>query len=190
MDARAVRSRAKLRRAVLELARDTPVAELSVTRVARAAAVHRSTFYEHASSPDELLRTALVAELDGIRDGLLAEPGRDIAEVVQETTRRVLEHVHAHAPVYRRGLGSGELAGLLGAHFEGSARLLLDAGRLSIPLRVDGVADDVLVDGALRFVARGTVGVIQTWLELPGDPGVDVAEAMYRALLPSWWTAT
>ena len=64
MDARQLRSRSKLFAAILELAADVRAEDLSVTEVASAAGVHRSTFYEHAESPAALLREALEAELD------------------------------------------------------------------------------------------------------------------------------
>jgi AcrR family transcriptional regulator len=191
MDARQRRTRARLHAAVLAAARDTPVAELSVTALAREAGVHRSTFYEHASSPGDLLRQALLAELDPLRSDLLGAPEADTEQAVAATTRRVLEHVRRHAPVYRRGLapdsGPGSLDGLLADHFLESSRQLLRSGRLHLPLHVEGMADDVVADIAARFVARGTVGAIQGWLDLPGEPDVDVFAAVYAVLLPSWW---
>ena len=43
-----------------------------MTAVARRGRVHRSTFYEHAASPGDLLRAALTAELDALRERHLA----------------------------------------------------------------------------------------------------------------------
>jgi AcrR family transcriptional regulator len=191
MDARQARTRARLHAAVLAEARATPVGELSVTALARAAGVHRSTFYEHAASPGDLLRQALLAELDELRADLLGSPESDTDEAVAEATRRVLEHVRRHAPIYRRGLGPdagpGSLEGLLGDHFLESSRELLQAGRLRLPLHVAGLPDDTVADVAARFVSRATVGAIQGWLALPGEPEVAVFESLYAALLPSWW---
>lgn len=188
MDARRRRSRDRLHRAVLDLARDDSVTDLTVTQVADAAGVHRSTFYEHADSPASLLQAALLAELDGLRADLLADPSD---EAVREVTHGVLEHVRAHAPIYRRGLapdaGADGLHGVLAEHFLESARQVLRSGRLRIPLRIDGVSADVTVDAAARFVSAGTVGVIQAWLEPAGDPDVATFEALYDALVPDWW---
>src|SRR4051794_17140308 len=161
VDVRQVRTRSRLHAAVLEAARDTPVGDLSVTELARAAGVHRSTFYEHATSPGDLLREALLAELDDLRADLLSAPGSDTDEAVAEVTRRVLEHVRRHAPIYRRGLasdaGPGSLEGMLADHFLESSRQLLRAGRLHLSLHVPGLADEDVADAAARFVARGTV---------------------------------
>ena len=190
MDARRRRSRDRLHRAVLELARETPVADLTITQLAEAAGVHRSTFYEHAASPGDLLREALRAELDDLRAGLLDDPG-DTDAAVREVTRRVLEHIRGHAPIYRRGLardsGPGALHGLLSEHFLETSRRLIETGRLRLPLQVPGVPDDAVADTAARFVAQGTVGTIQGWLDLPGEPEVAVFEDLYRALIPVWW---
>lgn len=191
MDARARRSRDRLFAAVLALAVETPVEQLSVTEVARRADVHRSTFYEHASTPDGLLRAALLAELDGLRADLLHDPGRGTDAAVVETTRRVLEHVLRHLPVYRRGLaddaGAGGLHAMLGEHFLGSSRQLLEEGRLSLPTDVPGADPDVVADAALRLIALGTVGVIRSWIDLP-DPDAAAFTAIYDRLVPDWWS--
>ena len=51
MDPRKQRSRDRLYAAVLALAADQSISSLTVTQIADAAGVHRSTFYEHAESP-------------------------------------------------------------------------------------------------------------------------------------------
>ncbi|WP_082554066.1 TetR/AcrR family transcriptional regulator [Aeromicrobium sp. Root495] len=188
MDVRRRRSRDRLHRAVLELARTSPVSELTVTQVARAAGVHRSTFYEHADSTTDLLQAALLSELDALRADLLADPS---AAAVHQVTRGVLEHVRTHAPIYRRGLasdaGSAALHGMLSEHFLESSRQVLRSGRLRVPLHLEGEPDGVTADAAARFVASGTVGVIQAWLERAGEPDVASFEALYDALVPDWW---
>ena len=55
MDPRKRRSRDRLYAAALELAAREPIAQLTVTQIAGAADVHRSTFYEHADSPGRLV---------------------------------------------------------------------------------------------------------------------------------------
>jgi AcrR family transcriptional regulator len=192
MDARQVRSRRLLHDAVLELATTTNVAELTVTRVAEAAGVQRSTFYAHAADPPALLRSALLEQLDALRAELLDDPDHAPADVAARTTRRVVEHVRDHAAIYRRGLaddaGAGSLHAMLSEHFLVSGRELLARDRARLPLPpVAGVAVRRLDDAAARFVAQGTVGVLRTWLELPGRPSVPAFERMYAVLLPPWW---
>lgn len=190
MDARQRRSQERLHAAVLGLAADRPVAELSVTEVAAEAGVHRSTLYEHAASPAALLQQALLAELDELRAGLFADEDDDVAAAVAEVTTGVLRHVERYAAVYRRGLGAGSGTGslhaMLSGHFRETSRELLRRSRLRIEVAVTGVPDEVVADVAVRQLADGTVGTIEAWLEHPGL-SVDDFLRTYDALLPSWW---
>lgn len=190
MDARQRRSRERLHAAVLELAETRAVDELSVTEVAAAAGVHRSTFYEHAASPVALLQQALVSELDTLRDELLADTTTDVEQAVTRTTRAVLHHVERHADIYRRGLGAGSgaasLHAMLSGHFLETSRRLGELARVDVRVPVPDVADDVVADAAIRFIADGTVGVIEGWLDAP-QPRVDDFMRVYVSLLPAWW---
>lgn len=186
MDARQLRSRSKLFAAILELAADQRAEDLSVTEVATAAGVHRSTFYEHADSPATLLREALEFELDDVRERYLThvDPG-SIPDALRDVTRAVLEHVLQHAEIYRRGLAAGgTLHDFLSAHFQQSSRLLLDE-RLLVAPDVPGVPRANVEAAAIRYVADGTVGAIAVWLREPGDP--DAFLVVLGSLVPSWW---
>lgn len=190
MDPRQRRTRARLHEAVLSLAAETPLEDLTMTAVAQAAGVHRSTLHEHAASPGHLLRQALLAELDALRADLLEDPDRDTAEAMTEVTGLVLEHIGRHAEIYRRGLhaasGDGSLHGMLSEHFLASLRSLDAQQRLRWPGPVRGLSAAQVSDAAARFVAQGTVGAIQGWLDEP-DPTVDSFLALYAELLPDWW---
>ena len=193
MDARQRRSQERLYAAIVDLAERTPVDALSVTTVAETARVHRSTFYEHAASPGELLRAALSAELDEIRARHLGEPGLDLEEALRRTTYGVAEHLRTHAAAYRRGLapdaGSGSLVTMLAEHFLASSRMLRDDGRLRLDLSVARLADHVTVDAALAFVAFGTVGAARAWLEDGRRRDPSTFLALDQTLLPAWWSA-
>jgi AcrR family transcriptional regulator len=190
MDPRQRRTRDRLYNTALDLAAATPVTDLTVTEIARQAQVHRSTFYEHAGSPFELLEQALVAELDEVRNSMLADPHLDPAKAVTEVTTEVLRHVQRHAAIYRRGLGEGSgaasLHAMLSKHFRISARWLLDVAGVRIDVVVAGVPDEAVVDAASRFLADGTVGLLEGWL-LRDELDVDRFMRLYVALLPAWW---
>src|SRR5690625_3111067 len=66
LDPRYLRSRAKLHAAIFALAAEQDPSAITVTSVAVQANVHRSTVYEHADSPEQLLRLAIEAELDEV----------------------------------------------------------------------------------------------------------------------------
>jgi AcrR family transcriptional regulator len=189
MDARQRRSRERLHQAVLRLAEERPVTQVSVSELAREAGVHRSTFYEHASSVDDLLRQALMVDLDALRQRLLADSTADVAEVATEVTVGVMRHIQQHIPIYRRDLAYSSEVGLrsmLGAHFLESGRLLLELARQRIEVPGTGVPDDVAADIAARMVADGTVGAIAGWLERP-ELSIDDFMPVYVQMLPSWW---
>ena len=187
MDPRKLRSRDRLFSAVLALAAEQPVSTLSVTQIAAAAGVHRSTFYEHASSPADLVEAALTAELDDLR-ALLLEDRSDAATAVTVVTEGVLRHILHHADIYRRELvdGGGSLHAMLSRHFRRTTLILLDRRRVRIDVSVDGTDAAQVEDAAARFLADGTVGLIDGWLRRP-DPRVEDFIAVYFALLPSWW---
>jgi len=150
--------------------------------------VHRSTFYEHADSPSRLLRDALSAELDVVRDRHLREiaPG-GLGAALVAVTLDVLDHVEAHAAVYARALGSGEdavLHAMLSTHFQGSVTALVESGSVQVPPSVQG--SELLA----RYLADGTVGAIDAWLRLPAPRDRARFLAAYADLVPPWWPLT
>ncbi|MEV5069418.1 TetR/AcrR family transcriptional regulator [Microbacterium sp. LMI12-1-1.1] len=187
MDPRKQRSRDRLHAAALALATERPISSLTVTQLADAADVHRSTFYEHAESPAGLVEAALTAELDVLRDELMKDRS-DAAAAVATVTEGVLRHILRHIDIYRRELadGGGTLHAMLSRHFRGTTEILLERGRIRLPLTADGVADSAVADAAARFLADGTVGVIDGWLRHP-RPRVEDFLRVYLALLPEWW---
>ncbi|WP_345800273.1 TetR/AcrR family transcriptional regulator [Microbacterium sp. AZCO] len=187
MDPRSRRSRDRLFTAALELAESHPISTLTVTQLADAAGVHRSTFYEHASSPADLVEQALTGELDDLRAALLEDRG-DAATAVTTVTEEVLAHIARHAPIYRRELadGGGSLHSMLSRHFRETTRVLLARSRVSIDVEVAGVPHREVDEAASRFLADGTVGVIEGWLQHP-EPRVKDFLRVYLAILPSWW---
>ena len=202
MDVRQQRSQSLLFAAALRLAAATPVGSLSATAIAREAGVHRSTFYELANSPADLVERALRAELDDLRAELLAglvvdadadadaDAGAGLDEAVTAVTRGVLEHVRRHAETYRRGLaedsGVASLHPLLARHFRETSRLLGDRAGLRVDLAVAGLDDGRVEDTAIHFVCAGTVGAIQAWLGTD-ELDVDGFLALYLRLVPAWW---
>lgn len=187
MDPRKQRSRDRLYAAALALAAERPISTLTVTQLADAAGVHRSTFYEHADSPEALVEAALTAELDVLRDELMKDRS-DAATAVATVTAGVLQHILRHVDIYRRELsdGGGELHAMLSRHFRGTTEILLERGRVAIEVPVDGAPAAVVADAAARFLADGTVGVIDGWLRHP-QPRVEDFLRVYLALLPDWW---
>lgn len=195
MDARHRRSRAKLAEAVLRLASEHPIDEVTASEIAAAAGVNRSTFYAHAGSPLALLESVLREELDVIRDRYLAAvPRSEAAEAITAVTLAVLENIESHAAIYERGLlpdrdghsGETSLRPMLAAHFEESSRQLL-AQHALFPTDEEEAADPLLAAMVGPFVANGSVGAIAAWLTLPEPRDTDAFLRSYRRLVPSWF---
>ena len=187
MDPRKQRSRERLYAAALTLAADQPISSLTVTQIADAAGVHRSTFYEHADSTQGLIEAALTAELDVLRSDLMKDRA-DAATAVATVTEGVLHHILRHVDIYRRELadGGGALHAMLSRHFRGTTETLLDRGRVEIAVPVADATAASVSDAAARFLADGTVGIIDGWLRHP-SPRVEDFLRVYLALLPDWW---
>lgn len=187
MDARQQKTLARLSAAILELANRGPVSDVTVSALAAAAGVHRSTVYEYASSPAELLERVLRSELYSLRTEYLVdvEPSDATAAVIG-VTRAVLRHVDHHDVVYRRGLGadaaSASLHAMLSEHFQGSIELLLDQHSLVVPAE-----DDLDRQAIARYLADGTIGAIDVWLTRPRPRDVDAFLALVGRLTPAWW---
>lgn len=192
MDARQRRSRAALRAAVLELAAETPIAEITATDIAAAAGVHRTTFYQHAASPVDLLLDALGAEIDEARQRTLADhPETNAAAAIDDVSRAVLEHIDHHAAVYRRGLGpesgGGSLHRMLGDHFLTSIRLLREQGRIGDAPVPPGADHDYIQATSDRHHADGAAGAIAVWLDLPEPRSIDTFLQVLDVIQPPWW---
>jgi AcrR family transcriptional regulator len=169
------RARRPLYDAVLDLAAHRPVEEITATEVALAAGVHRSTFYEHATSPAELLRRALREQLDDIRTQHLTAPPAHAGDAVVAVTLAVLAHVEDHGAIYERALlstGGGDLRAMLAEHFRDSMRTLEATGVVRPPFHAPGASVRFHEESTARFIANGVIGILEAWLseDPPREP--------------------
>ncbi|GMA27152.1 TetR/AcrR family transcriptional regulator [Arenivirga flava] len=185
MDARQRRSRDALGRAVLRLAAERPISAISASEIAQLAELNRSTFYQHAESPPDLLRLIVTEQLDAIRTRHLEGATRDtIGVAIASATTAVLDHVEHYDQVYVRALGAeGESAlhSTLSRHFRASIELLVERGALPMP---DG---QFLRSAAARFIADGSVGLMDVWLRAPAPRDRAAYLRAFAELAPEWW---
>ncbi|MCI0156229.1 TetR/AcrR family transcriptional regulator [Leifsonia shinshuensis] len=187
LDARQEKTLGRLTSAVLALAAEQPITDVTVSRLAATAGVHRSTVYEYAASPAALLQRVLRSELDVLRAEYLVDVAPDdAAAAIGGVTRAVLRHVDDHDAVYRRGLGAeGAEAGLnamLSEHFQGSIELLLEQHSVTVP-----AADELERRAIERYLADGIIGAIDVWLTRPRPRDVETLLALLERLTPPWW---
>jgi AcrR family transcriptional regulator len=157
MDARVERSRAQLIAALADLARERPVAQVSVSALCTAAGVSRPTFYQHFSSVGEVMTAALDDRLAEVA----AAAGSETDQDVPATIIRFLGELDRDRQTYRVLLGDEVL--MTGA---GEALRMWLARRLADRF---GLGPDA--DMALVYASAGMVAVISAWLRNPVEDG-------------------
>ncbi|WP_330255100.1 TetR/AcrR family transcriptional regulator [Nocardia sp. NBC_00565] len=194
-DPRSIRSRAALSRAILEVAAEQPIDQVTITALCERAGVTRRTFYNYAGSPVELLKQALTAELDEIGDQMRAESAQsdvDLSVAVRHSLGAILEHVHRNGSIYRdtvTGRVHPELYVLLGDHFFDAVRHSILTSVRQIP-EIDGVRAGstrylAAIDLHASFVAHAYAGVIEKALDNPAVSNDFVLDIVV-ATLPDW----
>lgn len=185
MDARTGRTRSALEATVIALAQEAPIQTITVSSIAAAAHVNRSTFYEHAESPAALLRSALRGQLVLLRQDQ-TETDHDRSADMAAARLAVVEHIAEHRPIYAEAFSdSGDPAGLLtmlAEHFSASASIEIDAGHIAPP--PDGLPAAMHVD----YVAMGIVGAIRSWLGAPDAVSAQEFADALPSLHPAWFT--
>jgi AcrR family transcriptional regulator len=179
LDPRVQRTRTLLQDALLSLARERTLDEISVADVADRATVNRSTFYQHYPDTDTLLADALDtraaaagADLSSIHPGLGAAP--------PEVLVRYAEHVAEHAELYRRAFGEhGSPVAV--------TRLRRRVGQLSLDgLRMHGIPGalaELPPEVAAAAFGGAVIGVLVAWLEQePLAPAHDAATWAWAAV--------
>jgi AcrR family transcriptional regulator len=165
-DPRTVRTRARLRTALLTACEGQPLEQVSVAEVIRIAGIGRATFYLHYDNLRELAVDACADLVRAAVDALhatdaLPDPDRPPAALDDFFTE-----VHERAPLHRGLLGSfggGPLGEVM--HAELMARSLADCRRRHPGSRHHHVISSV--------VASAFTGLLADWLNdrVPADPG-------------------
>lgn len=189
MDPRAAHTQALLRAAILSLASDRPIADVTVMEIITLAGVNRSSFYQHFDSREELLANALeqleteMAHAD--EPVIVTDVTRPPAELV-----RFMQHFADHADLYRRVFGPNGSAFVI-SRVRARIQALVLAGIEIAPARHGATHGAPAADSLpLNIEAAGTsgalLGVVEAWLEQEPMPAPEVAAAwMWRILAPS-----
>jgi len=187
-DPRAVRTREKLICAFNEAVLDSDPSKMSVSALARAAGVNRTSFYSHFASPGDLAIHALSELFDVVGNADIVMRSRHSvsgAEASRRALRDIAGFVDARRASYARLLGPGAAPPLVQAITEAFTERTVEAlERMDVR---PAAADPVIT---ARFLAGGVLGVISAWLSGPaGQPGADgLVEALVQCL-PGWLIA-
>jgi AcrR family transcriptional regulator len=185
-DPRITRTDQALAQAIVELAAQQPVSQITVADLADHAGVTRATFYNRYSSPLELLIGVLYADLERVHrleDARRAEGRHSAAAMLRLATGDVADHVERFMAVYQHALHDPADDGVYEAlvrHFTGYALALM--ARSTHP-DLPGTNYRVMA----QFVAHGFAGAIKAWLSDPSVTKTGLVEAAV-ACAPVWWS--
>lgn len=174
-DPRAARTRARLRRALLDACADTPLAEVTVAALVRRAGVGRATFYLHYGDLEALAVDACADVVRDAVDALHAWRGLPDPATPPPALLAFFAGLAPHAGLYRELLrpGGGGPLGLV-LHEDLRARSLAERALVGAP-------EPGLVASA---VAAAFAGVLADWLHglVEGTPE-EVAHRVWRLLI-------
>lgn len=178
MDPRASRTRASLQNALLALARERDLDEITIADIVERAEVNRSTFYQHYSDKETLLAEALESTVANLARTLRPSPhGGD--QAMPEELSLYLAHIAENATLYRRVLGDHGSA-LVAARLRGQIeRAVRDAVAAAKPDAFAALPLDVVAGG----IAGTALGVITAWLARDPVPPIDIAADWLWVLL-------
>jgi len=185
-DPRITRTARAFGQAIVELAAQRPVSQITVADLADRAGVTRATFYNRYSSPLELLIQVLYADLDRghrIEEARRAEGRYSAGQMLRLATGDVADHVERFMAVYQHALGDPADGGVYEAlvrHFTGYA-LAFIAG--STHPTLPAASHQVIA----QFVAHGFAGAIKAWVSDDSVTKTDLVEAAV-ACAPAWWS--
>ncbi len=185
-DPRITRTVRALEQAIVELASQQPVSQITVADLADRAGVTRATFYNRYGSPMELLIQVLCADLDrGHRreDGRRAEGRYSAEQMLRLATGDVADHVERFTAVYQHALGDPADGGV----YEALVRHFTDYSLAFISRCAHPDLPDTSHQVIAQFVAHGFAGAIKAWLSDDSVTKSDLVEAAV-ACAPVWWS--
>jgi len=189
---RRTRTRGSLAGAVLELAAAVPLAELTVTAVAKRAGITRETFYRHATGVADALARALGEELGASRDANSALPARSPTgdSVFRTPTEQLVDHLFEREAVYRGAMSPRlhpRLREVLTEYIGHGLALHLDAHPEIAPPIATARPDAFGRAALVAYAAAGTVGVLEEWLSADVPVGRETLTGAILAAAPEWW---
>ena len=170
--------------AIVALASEQPISQITVADLAARARVTRATFYNHYANPLELLIQVLHADLEGahLEEEERQADGLSGAEMLRLSIADVAEHIERFKAVYRlavRDPADGGVYEALVRHFtEYALAFIARCPHPDLP--------DENRQVMAQFVAHGFAGAIKAWLsDSSVTKGALIGAAV--ACAPVWW---
>lgn len=161
MDPRIARTRRSLREALIALARERAVDEISVADIAEQAQINRSTFYQHYPDKGVLLADVLDAV---IQDAMSAVTVEHTSADLQQLLVGYLEHVRDNRALYQRIFSDAVSSGVqarMRERLEGLLMARMQPGQDMVGGLPSGIA--------AASITGAAVAIIATWVQSP-DP--------------------
>lgn len=186
-DPRFIRSQHKLYKAIIELASETPLEDVTVTAIANRAEVHRSTVYEHATSAAQLLRQAIHQELDVLHTehGLNGAGNNSLESSIAE----ILKYLEERQSLFQQmnDETGAEIRDILRSHFIQSLNKIFDSGSIQIPKTKTQIPHEALTHFTVFAIADMHVGIFAAALQMDEEyRSADVVSEMIRITSPYW----
>lgn len=185
-DPRIKRTRSSLQHALLELCKDRDLESVSVSEVAEAAGVNRTTFYQHY--PD--INTLLADAIDSIAAGahaqldVGAEPGTPASP--REVISKFMQHVYENRTLYRKVLGEAG-SPVIVERLTQRATSMAEAGMRAVGTPETGMPITI----AAASVAGSFIAIVRAWLRMKPMPSAETAtDWALAALSPAEQTVT
>jgi AcrR family transcriptional regulator len=184
-DPRIVRTAQACEAAIVELASERPISQVTIADLADRAGVTRATFYNHYVSPLELLIQVLVADLERVHraeDERRAKGGLSAAELLRLSIADVADHIERFKAVYQQAVHDPADGGV----YEALVRHFTDYAVAFIARSTHPDLPDANHGVIAQFVAHGFAGAIKAWLSDGAVTKADLIGASV-ACAPRWW---
>ena len=184
-DPRITRTARAFEQAIVELAAQRPVSQITVADLAERAGVTRATFYNRYSSPLQLLIQVLDADLKRclrLKESRQAEGRHSAGQIVRLTVSDVADHVERFIEVYRHALRDPAGQGVYEALIRYFTDRALEVFARSAHPDLTRANHQVIA----QFFAYGFAGAIKGWLSDEAVTKADLVEAA-MACTPAWW---
>jgi AcrR family transcriptional regulator len=185
-DPRVIRTTEACEKAIVELASQRPISQITVAELADRAGVTRATFYNHFNSPLDLLIQVLLVDLErvhGLEEERRAEGDYSAAQMLRLANADVAEHIERFKALYQNAVRDPADGGVYEALVRHFADYALDfIARCTHPDLPD--ANHQMV---AQFVAHGFAGAIKAWLS---DDTLSKEDFVLAAVAsaPVWWS--
>jgi AcrR family transcriptional regulator len=185
-DPRILRTTKACEEAIVQLASERPISQITVADLAERAKVTRATFYNHYGSPLELLIQVLLVDLERAHldeDERRAEGVLSPAEMLRLSIVDVADHIERFKAVYRHAVRDPADGGV----YEALVQHFTDYAVAFIARCTDPDLPDANHRVMAQFVAHGFAGAIKAWLSDDSMRKSDLVDAAV-VCAPAWWT--